>query len=247
MATVEVQGVEGMQALLGQTIGPSEWRTVTQEDIDAFARALRRRPVDPRRRRAGQEREPVRDDDRPRQPDPLAGRRLPQGPDLLDRLRPRRQLRLEQDPLPGPGPGRRAGSAASAEVVSVDEVGGGWWQVVTRFTLEVEGNEKPCFVGDSVTRVDGARRVAGAARLPALFDGQRAFHARLAVAGDRAVEGVFAGFRLPIVAVVAAGDQFGLAELLTARVFDRDVVGEGLRVGEFDRDLPAFAFASFWT
>jgi len=40
-----------------------------------------------------------------------------------------------------------------AEVVSADEVGDGWWQVVTRFTLEVEGNEKPCFVGDSVTRV----------------------------------------------------------------------------------------------
>jgi acyl dehydratase len=42
---------------------------------------------------------------------------------------------------------------AKAEVVSVDEVGGGWHQVVTRFTLEVEGNEEPCFVGDSVTRV----------------------------------------------------------------------------------------------
>jgi acyl dehydratase len=40
-----------------------------------------------------------------------------------------------------------------AEVVSVDEKGGGWYEVVTRFTLEVEGNEKPCFVGDSVTRV----------------------------------------------------------------------------------------------
>ena len=26
-----------MQALLGQTIGPSDWRTVTQEDIDTFA------------------------------------------------------------------------------------------------------------------------------------------------------------------------------------------------------------------
>ena len=37
MATVEIQGVEGMQALLGQEIGPSEWRTVTQEDIDTFA------------------------------------------------------------------------------------------------------------------------------------------------------------------------------------------------------------------
>ena len=37
MASVEVKGVEGMQALLGQEIGPSEWRTVTQQDIDAFA------------------------------------------------------------------------------------------------------------------------------------------------------------------------------------------------------------------
>ena len=37
MATVEVNGVEGMQELLGQEIGPSEWRTVTQEDINTFA------------------------------------------------------------------------------------------------------------------------------------------------------------------------------------------------------------------
>ncbi len=40
-----------------------------------------------------------------------------------------------------------------AKVVSIDEKGGGWWEVVTRFILEVEGNEKLCFVGDSVTRV----------------------------------------------------------------------------------------------
>ena len=40
-----------------------------------------------------------------------------------------------------------------AEVTDIDDLGGGWFQVVTRFTLEVEGNEKPCFVGDSVTRV----------------------------------------------------------------------------------------------
>ena len=43
-----------------------------------------------------------------------------------------------------------------AEVVSVDEVGGDWHQVVTRFTIEVEDGEKPCFVGDSVTRVMAA-------------------------------------------------------------------------------------------
>ena len=34
---VEVEGIEGMQSLVGQEVGPSEWRTVTQEDIDAFA------------------------------------------------------------------------------------------------------------------------------------------------------------------------------------------------------------------
>src|SRR3954454_13386626 len=37
MASVEVQGIEGMQAVIGQEIGPSEWRTVTQADINAFA------------------------------------------------------------------------------------------------------------------------------------------------------------------------------------------------------------------
>jgi acyl dehydratase len=45
---------------------------------------------------------------------------------------------------------------AKAEVVSVDDKGSGWYEVVTRFTLEVEGGEKPCFVGDSVTRVMAA-------------------------------------------------------------------------------------------
>ncbi len=37
MASVQVQGVEGMQSLLGREVGPSEWRTVIQADIDAFA------------------------------------------------------------------------------------------------------------------------------------------------------------------------------------------------------------------
>ena len=41
---------------------------------------------------------------------------------------------------------------ATAEVVEIDEVGGGWFQVVTRFTVEVEGNDKPACVADSVGR-----------------------------------------------------------------------------------------------
>ena len=41
---------------------------------------------------------------------------------------------------------------ATAEVVEIDDVGGGWWQIVTRFTVEVEGGEKPVCVADSVGR-----------------------------------------------------------------------------------------------
>jgi acyl dehydratase len=37
MAGVEVDGVEGMKAIVGQEIGPSDPQTVTQELIDAFA------------------------------------------------------------------------------------------------------------------------------------------------------------------------------------------------------------------
>jgi acyl dehydratase len=53
--------------------------------------------------------------------------------------------------FPAPVP---AGSRvrAKAEVVSVDDVGGNWWQIVTRFTVEVEGNEKPACVAESVGR-----------------------------------------------------------------------------------------------
>ena len=53
--------------------------------------------------------------------------------------------------FPAPVP---AGSRvrAKAEVVSVDDAGGGWWQVVTRFTVEVEGSEKPCCVAEAVGR-----------------------------------------------------------------------------------------------
>jgi hypothetical protein len=36
--------------------------------------------------------------------------------------------------------------------MSVDDVGGGWVQVVTKFTVEVEGGEKPACVAESVGR-----------------------------------------------------------------------------------------------
>ena len=38
MATVQAEGIEGLKALQGHRIGPTEWREVTQRDIDDFAR-----------------------------------------------------------------------------------------------------------------------------------------------------------------------------------------------------------------
>jgi len=41
---------------------------------------------------------------------------------------------------------------ARAEVVSVKELGDGWWHVVTKFTIEGEGQDKPVCVAESVGR-----------------------------------------------------------------------------------------------
>lgn len=40
-----------------------------------------------------------------------------------------------------------------SQFVEVSEVGGGWYQVVTRVTVEAEGGEKPVCVADSVGRL----------------------------------------------------------------------------------------------
>jgi acyl dehydratase len=150
-ALVEVDGIEGLKGLIGQEIGPSEWRTVTQEDIDLFAEL------------SGDDQWIHVDVERAKKESPF-GTTVAHGNltlSLIDGFR--RDLIASSGfalgvnygwnkvRFPAPVP---AGSKVRArgEVVSVDDVGGGWWQVVTRFTLEVEGSEKPCCVGDSVGR-----------------------------------------------------------------------------------------------
>jgi acyl dehydratase len=152
MASVEINGVEGMKSALGQEIGPSEWRTVTQEDINTFAQL------------SGDHQWIHVDIERAKSESPF-GTTIAHGNltlSLVDGFRDELisstgfalgvNYGWDKIRFPAPVPAG-AKVRAKAEVVSVDEVGGGWWQVVTRFTLEVEGNEKPCFVGDSVTRV----------------------------------------------------------------------------------------------
>src|SRR3954470_22353097 len=151
MALAEAEGVEGLQSLVGQEIGPSEWRTVTQEDIDRFAEL------------SGDDQWIHVDVERAEKESPF-GTTVAHGNltlSLIDGLR--KDLIASSGfalgvnygwnkvrfPAPVPSGSRVRGRA---EVVSVDEVGNGWWQVVTRFTVEVEGSGKPACVADSVGR-----------------------------------------------------------------------------------------------
>jgi acyl dehydratase len=151
MALVTTNGIEDVKGLIGQEIGPSEWRTVTQEDIDRFAEL------------SGDDQWIHVDVERAKTESPF-GTTVAHGNltlSMIDGFR-KELIRSEGFELgvnygwnkvrfPAPVP---AGSRlrARAEVVSVDDVGGGWFQVATRFTVEIEGNEKPACVGESVGR-----------------------------------------------------------------------------------------------
>jgi acyl dehydratase len=151
MATVQIEGIEGLKALQGKEIGPSEWREVTQQDIDTFADLT------------GDHQWIHTDVERAKQESPFGGT-VAHGNltlSLIDGLR----IELMKStgfklgvnygwnkvrfPAPVPSGSR---IRATAEVVEVEDVGGGWFQIVTRFKVEVEGNEKPACVADSVGR-----------------------------------------------------------------------------------------------
>jgi len=151
MAVAEVEGIEGLRGLVGKEIGPGEWRQVTQEMIDEFAEL------------SGDDQWIHVDVERAEKESPF-GTTVAHGNltlSLIDGFR----LDLisatgfalgvnygwNKVRFPAPVP---AGSRvrAKGEVVSVEDVGSGWHQVVTRFTLEVEGNEKPCCVAEAVGR-----------------------------------------------------------------------------------------------
>jgi acyl dehydratase len=149
---VQIDGIEGMKAQLGQTAGPGEWVTVTQQDIDDFARLC------------GDDQWIHVDVERAKTESPF-GTTIAHGNLTLSLIDGLRKSLYESTgfllgvnygwdkvrfPAPVPAGARVRGSA---EVVEVEDIGGGWWQIVTRFTVEVEGSEKPCCVADSVGRV----------------------------------------------------------------------------------------------
>ena len=151
MAVAEVKGIEGLKEIVGQTVGPSEWREVTQEDIDLFAKL------------SGDDQWIHVDVERAKTESPF-GTTIAHGNLTLSLIDGMRLDLIESSGFklgvnygwnkvrfPAPVPAG-AKVRAIAEVVEVEEVKDGWYQVVTRFTIEVEGSEKPACVADSVGR-----------------------------------------------------------------------------------------------
>jgi acyl dehydratase len=151
VAQVTVNGIDDLKALMGQEVGPTEWREVTQEDINTFADL------------SGDDQWIHVDVERAKTESPF-GTTVAHGNLTLSMIDGLRRDLIESHGFklgvnygwnkvrfPAPVP---AGSKvrAKAEVTEVDEVGGGWWQVVTKFTVEVEGGQKPVCVGESVGR-----------------------------------------------------------------------------------------------
>jgi acyl dehydratase len=151
VAPLTVTGIDELGELIGKPIGPSDWIEVTQSDIDKFA-------------------EVSRDDQWIHVDVERAERESPFGTtvahgnltlSLIDGFR--RQLIRQEGVTLGinygwnkvrfPAPVLAGAKVrATAEVQSVEELGDGWWHVVTKFTLESNDGDKPVCVAESVGR-----------------------------------------------------------------------------------------------
>jgi len=151
MAPRTISSIDELKDLIGTSIGPSDWVEVTQEDINKFA-------------------EVSRDDqwihvdvERAKTESPF-GTTIAHGNltlSLIDGLRGQliRQEGVKMGinygwnkvrfPAPVPAGSKVRGTA---EIQTVEDLGDGWYHVVTKFVLEVEGGDKPVCVAESVGR-----------------------------------------------------------------------------------------------
>lgn len=151
MAPITVNGIDELKELIGETVGPSDWREVTQELIDQFAEV------------SGDDQWIHVDVERAKSDSPFGGT-VAHGNLTLSLIDGFRKDVLQSGGFklgvnygwnkvrfPAPVPSG-AKVRASVEVLTVDEVGDGWWQITQKWTVEVEGSEKPACVAESVGR-----------------------------------------------------------------------------------------------
>lgn len=154
MERIEISGPEAIDGMVGKAVGPTEWREVTQEMIDTFAQL------------SGDHQWIHVDVERARDESPF-GTTIAHGNltlSMIDGFRDQlvtvdREafvlgVNLGWNRVRFPAP-VRSGSRirASAELIGSTDKPGGWIESVTLFTVEVEGEEKPCCVAESVTRL----------------------------------------------------------------------------------------------
>ena len=148
--TTTVQGIAGLKEKVGEHLGYSKYVEITQEQVNLFADATGDHQwihVDPERAKSG----------------PFGGAiahgylTLSMGPTLMPEI-----LRVDgitmavnsgagkvRFPAPVPvGSNLRLG----AELLEVEDVGGGGAQITMRFTFEVEGAPKPSCVAEIIFR-----------------------------------------------------------------------------------------------
>ena len=151
MEPVRVESIGGLRELIGKELGPTDWLEITQEDVDRFADVSRDHQwIHVDRERAATE-------------SPY-GTTVAHGNltlSLLDWFRPqliknsgvRMGINYGFDRVRFPAAVPTGGRVrARAELLSVEELGDGWWHVVTKFTVECEGQQKPVCVAESVGR-----------------------------------------------------------------------------------------------
>jgi acyl dehydratase len=145
-------GIDDLRGLVDEVVGPSAWREVTQEMVDQFAELT------------GDHQWIHTDVERAKRESPF-GTTIAHGNltlSLIDGMRGGLSdwtgfkmgvnYGWNKVRFPAPVPvGSRL--RCYAQIVEVTEVGGGWYQAVTRFTVEIEGGEKPVCVADSVGRL----------------------------------------------------------------------------------------------
>jgi acyl dehydratase len=152
MTPTTVNGIDELKELVGQTIGPSDWREVSQDEINKFAEV------------SGDHQWIHVDVERAKTDSPF-GTTIAHGNLTLCLLDSFRAELFQSDgfkmginygwnkvrytsPVPS---GARI--RASLETLSVDDVGGGWFQLVQKWTVEIEGQDKPACFAESVVRL----------------------------------------------------------------------------------------------
>ena len=153
MDVLEISGPESIERLIGQSVGPTGWREVTQEMVNTFAELT------------GDHQWIHVDVERAKAESPF-GTTIAHGNLTLSMIDGFRDQLItvtggfqfginygwDKVRFPAPVPvGSRL--RASAELIASQDLGNGWFHNVTRFTIEIEGGDKPVCVADSVGRL----------------------------------------------------------------------------------------------